>query len=379
MQEGSESMSSRPAIVSAALALAIGVAVATIALAEGPGPGVPRSFYGVVSQSPLTDEDLDRMGRGEVGTLRLLINWQSIDPTAAADDYDWSAIDPIIVGAARNGIQPLPFVFGTPTWVAQDLDRNRCSDDCLLYAPRSSAALDAWRRFLGAAAARYGPGGKIWAENPDLPAVPITTWQIWNEQNSKTFYLPDPDANAYAKLLVTAADSIRAQDPEAKILIGGMFGTPFGGETPSLTAWEFLDQLYEVPEIAASFDGIGAHPYSARLPKVEEQLRLMRDEVVDAGDADAELWITEVGWSSGTDGNPLERGRSGQATRLREAMDYFLSVRDTYRIANVTWFAWRDLGGEPICDWCAEAGLFEAEPLTPKPSWRTLVDYTGGH
>ncbi len=70
--------------------------------------------------------------------------------------------------------------------------------------------------------------------------------------------------------------------------------------------------------------------------------------------------------------------RGAPAPRVREAMNYFRSVRDTYRIANVTWFAWRDLGGEPICDWCAEAGLFEAEELTPKPSSRTLVDYTGG-
>jgi hypothetical protein len=51
MQEGSETTSSRPAVVSAVLALAIGVTVAAIALAEGPGPGVPQSFYGASFRS----------------------------------------------------------------------------------------------------------------------------------------------------------------------------------------------------------------------------------------------------------------------------------------------------------------------------------------
>ena len=133
-----------------------------------------------------------------------------------------------------------------------------------------------------------------------------------------------------------------------------------------------------MPDISAAFDGIGAHPYSAHVPKVEKQVKLMREQMVEAGDSDGEIWVTEIGWSSGTGGNPLERGEQGQADSLREAMDYFLSVRDEFNIENVTWFAWRDLPGTPICDWCAEAGLFEADELTPKPAWRTLTAYLGG-
>ena len=53
-----------------------------------------------------------------------------------ADDFDFSGIDPIVLDAARNGIEVLPFLFGTPTWVARDLDGHEsCDPDCATYAP----------------------------------------------------------------------------------------------------------------------------------------------------------------------------------------------------------------------------------------------------
>ena len=90
------------------------------------------------------------------------------------------------------------------------------------------------------------------------------------------------------------------------------------------------------------------------------------------------MWVTEVGWSSGNGDNPLERGKQGQASRLREAMRYFIGQQAAFNIQNVTWFAWRDLAGKPICQWCGKAGLFKAEPLTPKPAWNALMAFTGG-
>jgi hypothetical protein len=346
--------------------------------AKGPTSVVPRSFYGVVSQTQLTGDDLNRMGVGQIGTLRTIMNWATIDPTSTEGDNQWVSIDPIVAAAARNGIQVLPFVFGTPTWVATTLDGRSCPvTKCGEYAPSGAAAIEQWKRFLGEAVVRYGPNGEFFAENPDVPVVPITTWQIWNEQNSATFYKPKPSPAAYARLVAASHDAILAKDPNAKVLLGGMFGTPGGEDEPKLFAWNFLHKLYQVAGFADSFTGVGAHPYSARLIKVKEQVKLLRKEVVRAGD-DAEMWITEVGWSSGTGKNPLERGNTGQANRLRDAMRYFIAKQAAYNIRNVTWFAWRDLAGRPICDWCAAAGLFKAATLTPKPAWNALMAFTGG-
>ena len=41
-------------------------------------------------------------------------------------------------------------------------------------------------------------------------------------------------------------------------------------------------------------------------------------------------------------------------------MSWFIGHQAAYNIENVTWFAWRDLAGKPICQWCANAGLFKA-------------------
>jgi polysaccharide biosynthesis protein PslG len=364
-----------------ALALTAGLSVAGGGWDEAPAraadPVVPRTFFGIVPQNTLTDADLSRMAQGGVGTLRAFMNWGAIDKTPA-DDNDWSSIDPVVASAARNGITVLPFVFGTPPWVVNDLEHRSCPQaKCGLYAPAGQAALAQWQRFLVEAVERYGPGGTFFATHPDLPEVPIVVWQLWNEQNSFSFYEPKVSVNSYATLVKTGTAAIHSVDPNAKILLGGMFGTPGGEEDAKTSAWNYLHKLYRVPGIEASFDGIAVHPYAARMVKVIEQVRLMRKEVVRAHDS-AEMWITEVGWSSGTGGNPLERGKRGQAARLRDAMRYFIIHQASYNIQNVTWFAWRDLGGKPICDWCGNAGLFSASSLAPKPAWRALMAFTGG-
>ena len=126
--------------------------------------------------------------------------------------------------------------------------------------------------------------------------------------NSKSFYLPKPNVNAYAALVTTGAEAIRGVDPAAKILLGGMYGYPGGVKKPKLFAWNFLRKLYAIPGFANQFEGVAVHPYAARMSKVTQQTKLIRKEIVRAGD-NAELWITEVGWSSANGKNPLQRAR----------------------------------------------------------------------
>ena len=343
----------------------------------GETPAPPRSFFGVAPQGGLTAADLERMAQGRVGTVRIFLPWGLIDPTSAEGDYDLAIYDTTVLEAARNDIEVLPFMYGTPSWVAQELDGVTCETDCDAYAPTSEAALHAWGEFVGAVVDRYGPNGSLWAENPDVPAQPIRAWQIWNEQNSPSFYQPQPDVASYAKLLDTAAHAIRSRDEDAQVILGGMFGTPLEGELPAYSAWDYLRRLYEIEGTDGSFDGIAAHPYAAHLSKVEEQTELMHDEVVRAGDADASLWITEIGWASSGGDVPLNRGPEGQAESLTQAFDYFLAHRLEWNIQSVTWYSWRDTS-EMICDWCGGSGLFPEGSDEPKPAWEAFVALTGG-
>jgi hypothetical protein len=361
--------------------LAVAAMVATVwgcgddAHSEESAPAAPREFFGVVPQGPLASEDLARMGDGNVGTVRSILPWGAIDPTPA-DDYDFATIDGIVLGAAQQGIEVLPFAYGTPTWVATELDGDTgCEPDCSAFIPRSPAALDAWQEFVTAAVERYGPGGSLWQENPDVEPKPIRAWQIWNEQNSPTFHRPRPDVAAYADLLAAAEEAIHARDPEATIVLGGMFATPLGGERPAFTAGDYLEQLYDAGA-DDDFGGVAVHPYAASVEGVEAQAEELHDVIARADD-DATMWITEVGWASSGPDVPLNRGEDGQAERLTAAFDLFLNRRESWKIQVVTWYAWRDTI-EPVCDWCAGAGLFPADALEPKPAWEAFVSLTGG-
>lgn len=339
---------------------------------------LPAGFFGVVPQTGIGDEDLDRMEQGNVGTIRLVVPWGAIETTPQPDDANLQYVDTVVLGAAARGIQVLPTIYATPVWVAEGLDGAKCDPNCGPWAPRSDEAIAAWKDFIGRTVDRYGIHGSLWAEHPEVPPLPIRSWQIWNEQNSPTFYQPKVDPASYEKVLSAAAETIRDRDPDAEVILGGMFGTPYGGKPPGQTAWSFLRELYEIDGDGSSFDSIAAHPYAAHEEKIELQVRRLREVADDAGDQDAGLWITEVGASSDEGDNPLLRGLDGQADQLREAFDFFLAQQKAWDIRGVTWYSWRDISDPNQCDWCPGSGLFEEAELTPKPSWDAFVSYTGG-
>ena len=366
--------------------VAVAAAGSLIALASGcssddeesPAPAradAPRSFFGVVPQSNLVPDDVVRMGRGRVGTIRIVVPWQTIEPKGPQLEPGY--VDRVVLEAAAQGIEVLPTLSGTPDWVARGLDSSDCEFDCSNYPPHGDAALAAWKDFVGKMVDRYGPGGELWRENPDVDPIPVHDWQIWNEQNSPTWFQPKPDPVVYENLLDAAADAIHARDPDGNVILGGMFISPLQGKPPAYVASDFLRRLYAIPGARDSFDAIAVHPYSAHLSKIRLQVSLMHDEVERADD-DAGIWITEVGASSSEAGNPLDRGLQGQAEVLREAFDFFLARRESWDIQAVTWFSWRD-ATEAQCEWCQYSGLFPADSLEhPKPAWEEFVGYTGG-
>ena len=361
----------------AALIMALVSMTAGTAGAGTPPPG----FYGVVSQGHLERDDMKRMGAGRVGTLRVSLPWGQIDRAPLPGGYDWSSFDQIVASAARERITILPTVYTVPQWVsALEGCTSPPGGPCTITPPHTQIGLAAWRTFLGAAVTRYGPGGLFWTLHPDLPAAPIRAWQIWNEENSPGFFAPRPDVGRYADLLRSAADAIRSQDPGAEIVLGGMFRYPLGGGKGGIRATDFLRGLYSQPGLEAAFDGVAVHPYAGRISGVERQVRRMAGVVRAAGDAQASLWITEIGWSSGGKRTPLNRGPRGQAQRLRAALGWFTRRRAHLRLRTVLWYAWRDVPeSQSRCKWCARSGLFPVGSLDrPKPAWSAYVGFTGG-
>jgi hypothetical protein len=353
---------------------ALAAAITLVALAAQPaGAAAPRAFYGISPQTGLSPADLDRMGQAKVGTIRIPIFWANVDPVAPAGGYDFSATDPVVRDAARNGIEVLPFLFGTPSWVATSLNGSSCSE-CGTIAPTTPAALDAWSGFVGATVARYGSNGTFWAENPTIPKQPIEAYQLWNEQNSRSFFAPKAKPKLYAKLLAAGASAVRASDPAADVVIGGM--PQLEGSKKAVPGSEYLAGLYDVKGASKNFDGVAIHPYGSTVKKVAEQVDLFTDEMKAAGDKKADLWVTEIGAGSATGGNPLNRGKSGQAKILKDSYKYFAKQRNKLNIPTVIWFSWMD-STVSICDWCETSGLLTLSGQE-KPAFRAFTKFTRG-
>ena len=69
---------------------------------------------------------------------------------------------------------------------------------------------------------RYGPNGTLWAERPDVPKLPIRSWQIWNEPNLRLYWCGKPNAKQYVAMLRTVGTAIKQVDRGAHIVTAGL-------------------------------------------------------------------------------------------------------------------------------------------------------------
>jgi len=353
-----------------AVAATCAIAALALALASAqPAIAVPREFYGIVPQQSLTGKDIQRMGRGNVGTVRVQLFWPALE---SGDSFNWAPLDDTIGGLAAEGIRPFANLFGVPSTV---------SGNHLSLPVGSAHDQREWREFVTEAATRYGPDGTYWqsvypSQHPGAPPAPIEDWQVWNEQNAPKHTHPKPSPRKYGKLLKSTRSALDKVDPGAEIVLGGMFGFPRG--QGAIEAWSFMRSLYKVSGVRSAFDSVAVHPYSPGLRGIKDQLNRTRSVMRRKGDSQAGTWITEIGWGSSGRGH-LDKSRSGQAKLLKSSFRLLKRRRGRWNIAGVMWYAWRDLDrASSPCDWCRTAGLFPRNGFNAKPAWRTLTRITGG-
>jgi polysaccharide biosynthesis protein PslG len=343
----------------------VSLALATFAPSASAGTG--REFFGVVPQTAVTPAELERMSANGVGTIRVLFSMPEIEPELGK--FAWANTDQLVAAATARGIRVVPTLWGAPDWLNRlDGDAN-CGGRC---APATKSGRDPWAEFAGAVVGRYGPGGEFWEITTDPPyALPIQTYQIWNEQNSPKYFHPEPSPSRYAKLLIAAGRAIHARDPNAEVLTGGMWGPPSADEVVPTT--KYLRRLYRFPGAASAFDAVAVHPYSANLIGVSEQVEAVVREIKRARD-DAGIWVTELGWASGGPrDNGLVKTPKAQARLLIDSIEELLAKRRAWRIRAVQWYAWRDAPPEHTdCEWCPMSGLRKANG-TPKPAARAFL------
>jgi hypothetical protein len=327
---------------------------------------VPKSFFGANAVNP-TQSDFDSMKRSGVGTYRLLVFWQGVQ-SQAHGPYNWNQVDRLMYQAAVAGLRPMPVVQGVPPSLSPNPSR-------VIPPVRTRLMRKEWARFVEALVDRYRPGGAFWRDLPGLRDPGIRDWQIWNEQNAAGYWFPKAKPREYARLLKISDAAIARADPQARVVLGGMYGYP--SSRKSMNAGEYLERLYRLPHAKRLFDTVAVHPFGDTINFVRRQLTVAHKVMKLHHDTRSKMFVSELGWGTPRprDGNPLAVTREKQAKLVHRAGVLLLIKRHVWNLQGVTWFTWRDFTGSGGCIWCEHAGLRTARGR-PKPAlktYRTLI------
>jgi len=339
----------------------------------GAVPRAPANFVGVTPQETVKRIDTARMSRGNIKTMRVAVGWSWIQPTKNGS-YNWDAMDETVRVAARERVRVMPFLYSVPTWISR-----KYTDMPL----QNKNELDHWRKFLTAAVKRYGPDGAFWKlkanRQSKLPKLAIREWQIWNEANY--FYFSTPvSPKKYARLVSASSNTIKKLDPGARIILSGLYATPKGPPSRARNATNFIRSFARYAR-KNSFDVVSLHAYAADASTFRNLVSGFRRTMVKSGLRSKPMYVTEMGWGSGSGNAFLEGSKAAQSTQLKKAITYLIQTRHQNKLRRVFWFTWKDARRSvETCDFCYSIGLFEPSgtKLVAKPAWRQLVKFTRG-
>jgi hypothetical protein len=213
--------------------------------------------------------------------------WEAAEPNPPVDgkhDYNWQFDDLTVGTLAASGLRWLPIVDYSPLWAA--------SAPGQAHSPPRAAADADFASFAAALAERYGPGGAFWRGRPGLAAEPVDTYEIWNEPDNALFWGPAPDAGRYVELYLRARAAVKAVDPGARVIVGGL--TAPNSFLPAMLAAR--------PDLRGHVDGVAIHPWGPNPVAVRRNLRTARAKMRLLGMGSVPIYVTAFGWTTSPPG-----------------------------------------------------------------------------
>jgi Cellulase (glycosyl hydrolase family 5) len=301
-----------------------------------------------------SDQDRTAVALRDVGArwVRLNANWADAEPTKGNySDWWFHQYDRAVDLARGAGARIVLMSYQSPSWA---------SGSSVKETPPKNPA--DFARYMGYLASRYA--GKVDA------------YEIWNEPNIPRFWSTGPSASAYVSLLKPAYAAIKAADPNAKVVFGGL----------STNDYRFVEDAYSAGA-KGYFDVMSVHPYTcANSPEVirrDSSGRMTRDtfaayrevraSMVAAGDAKP-IWFTEFGWST-TTAESCGVSEATQADYLTKALRF--AEQDPY-VQVALWYNFRNNYWDHDADTLeARYGLMRTD-FSPKPAYQSLKSYATG-
>lgn len=313
---------------------------------------LPVGFAGLVSEDAYGGSNgyqrktLSRIHSVGFTMLRQTFDWKYAEPSAGR--FSFVLPDRFVLAAARAHIQVMPILFGEPKWASSRTKKQRKSHN--LFPPKKAATFAA---YAAAVAARYGPGGTLWRTHPGVTPMPTTAYQIWNEPNLGVYWRGHPTAKGYAALLAAAASAVRAVQPDAEIVSGGM---PQSKQGIKLTT--YVRSLLHAGA-ASSMTTLAVNPYANTANGVVGHLRAIRKILDAAGATSVGLRATEFGWADNGPRGHFRVSSRKQASLISATFRALAKARTGLQLRGAVYFDWRDAkpysGGKDF--WGLHTGL----------------------
>lgn len=223
-------------------------------------PALPTIFGIDLGKAPAPAAHFDKaLQTGAYWLRRGFVYWWDVEATEGV--RDWSVLSELeqeLIQASRQGMQIILVVTGTPTWAQREPG--------IFCGPILQSKFGAFASFVGELVSRYS-----------VPPYNVTYFEIWNEPDAPiTYGINDPtsqfgcwgDPNAphfggdyYGQMLKVVAPQIKAANPDAQVLLGGLLLDCKPGVTScDSTPASFLEGVLAAGA-GPHFDGVSFHAY----------------------------------------------------------------------------------------------------------------------
>jgi hypothetical protein len=252
--------------------------------------------------------------------VRIPVMWNLAEPERLdpPKEYNWIAIDRALSAARADAgnLQIIGTITHAPEWAAPGIK-----------APIYVEMLPDFAQFVQAVVERYnGDGIK------DAPGSPVVThWEFYNEPDSGV--RPDDvrwgeSGNKYAQMLATVYPAVKAANPQAQVVFGGIAYDWFQDQGGPFVR-EFLDdvltagggQYFDIMNFhyypAFSINWTGQGPEGG--PGLLEKSNFIRNKLQNEYGLYKPMIITEAGWHSDSPPNQP----SNQETQARYVVQLF--------------------------------------------------------
>ncbi|MBN1134948.1 MAG: hypothetical protein JXM73_00075 [Anaerolineae bacterium] len=304
-------------------------------LADGP---FGAQIYGA---SPTA---IDRMSDLGTAWVRLPLNWCVIEPqNRTPENYAWPAsFEQQLAALSAHHIRVVLLFGCNPSWAATYLN-----------GPIDLVEISELTEFMQATVARYSQ-----------PPYNVKHWEMYNEPDNGNVLFAEQGhgyfghtPEAYVDILEAVYQPIKAVDPEAKVLLGGLAYDAW----PDPFVEDFLDQVL-INGGGAHFDVMNFHYYRAFRENWEPyghdilgKLAFLRDKLASYG-VDKPFVCTETGWFSN-----FQQG-NGHEIQSRYVVQGFVRSLTT-DMELVIWYTLVD-DVDDLRNW----GLLDVD-WNPKPSY----------